>query len=302
MKIYHFFLGAAYAAYANTASAFTCFNLDQQVEIQAGQRTRVDLYIYRPQIQTNDVLLLNLGIGIHCRNDRPTFREDYVSIMDGSQYGGALSNFTGSLEYEGRQYPFPLKSETHSVQYLWKDYRPLPIVLKLTPKPNASGILISQGEKFATLILRQKNNTGDDNRFYWDLYASNNVVVPVGGCDSNTNFINVDMGNFSYDPTDRDINFSLKCIFPRNVTMSLSGNVDAPTIFKNTSNRKPISSGLGVQIIYNGSPVTVNTPINIGLVNSNPKDINFKSRYILNGNPVVTGYFKTEIGINFTYN
>lgn len=83
---------------------------------------------------------------------------DYVTLQQGSAYGGVLSSFSGTVKYNGSSYPFPTTSETARMIYDSKTDKPRPTVLYLTPISSAGGVAITSGTLIAKLILRQTNS------------------------------------------------------------------------------------------------------------------------------------------------
>src|SRR5690606_4623909 len=146
---------------------------------------------------------------------------------------------------------------------------PLTLKIVLSPVGNASGIEIKRGDKIATFNIRKEYHRPgypqSPMNFTWNVYANNNVIVPVGGCDINTRNISVDMGDYPIDMGVRNINLLIKCGKTRSVSFSLNGITDFPTVFSNTSKNSP-STGIGVEVVRNNTPLRVNTPVAIGNV------------------------------------
>ncbi|MEP8861254.1 fimbrial protein (plasmid) [Enterobacter asburiae] len=295
-----FFVFIVCLFHSGSTYAFRCKTANNP-DITGGSVVRVNVSL-KPEIAANENLVIDLSNQISCYNENPHAIVDKINVSKGSAYSGVLSNFSGTIHYDGQVYTFPLNSETHIRDFKHAWHEPWPVSLHLSPLQSASGVVISRGEKFATLILRQRNNVNsDDSNFTWELFSNNDVVMPVGGCDLSTRNISVSMGDYPIDKKERDINFSIKCGKNRAVSMFLAGKSDTSTIFSNVSSVAP-SSGLGIEILKGGVPLSVNTPVAIGTVGTNPTSINLKARYALNGDLVKGGNLKSIIGINFTYN
>lgn len=125
-----------------------------------------------PAVNVGQNLVVDLSTQIFCHNDYPETITDYVTLQRGSAYGGVLSNFSGTVKYNGSSYPFPTTSETPRVVYNSRTDKPWPVALYLTPVSSAGGVAIKAGSLIAVLILRQTNNyNGDDFQFVWNIYA-----------------------------------------------------------------------------------------------------------------------------------
>lgn len=79
----------------------------------------------QPTIAVGQNLVVDISRSVVCRNDAPTHRNDNVMMLFGSMYGGALSNFTGTLRYYGSSYTFPLRSATSPHNFTSGSYVPL---------------------------------------------------------------------------------------------------------------------------------------------------------------------------------
>ncbi|BBT69521.1 hypothetical protein WP8S18E06_08200 [Klebsiella sp. WP8-S18-ESBL-06] len=126
-----------------------------------------DVYVdLAPAVNVGQNLVVDLSTQIFCHNDYPETITDYVTLQRGSAYGGVLSSFSGTVKYNGSNYPFPTTSETSRIIYNSRTDQPWPTVLYLTPISSAGGVAITSGTLIAILILRQTNNkNGDDFQF-----------------------------------------------------------------------------------------------------------------------------------------
>lgn len=173
----------------------------------------------------------------------------------------------------------------------------------LKPKDNVPSIPIYGGDEIA--FVKFSLQIGNNPKKYYSvrIVSTNSIVIPTGGCDVSARNINVVMGDYPLDTSPRNINLRVRCPGTpgKNVKFSLSGRTDSPTIFSNISTNSP-ASGIGVEIMRNGSPLRVNTDVGIGVVDASEKDLNISAKYALNGKPLRTGNFQSVISVNFTYN
>lgn len=105
-----------------------------------------------PAVNVGQNLVVDLSTQIFCHNDYPETITDYVTLQRGSAYGGVLSNFSGTVKYNGSSYPFPTTSETPRVVYNSRTDKPWPVALYLTPVSSAGGVAIKAGSLIACLF------------------------------------------------------------------------------------------------------------------------------------------------------
>ncbi len=294
------------------ASAFTCKDINGNIFNNSswGASYNSDIYIdLKPQIGANENLLIRLGDFIQCRNDSPKQWNDYLDYSSGSSFGGGLNSFTGVItSFNGSRYSFPTTQRVRSDEYRGtKGFYKLTGVLYLTPISGASGVVINGGQVIATVKMikwaqhRKTTVVSNDVLFAWRFIANNSVTVPVGGCDVNTRSVNVSLGSYPIDTSEKDININVRCGKNRDLKFFLSGKTDSQSIFSNTSSSSP-ASGIGIELVRNGRPVMVNTPVSLGSVGTSYKSLDLKARYALNGKTLTTGNVQSVIGVNFTYN
>lgn len=114
----------------------------------------------------------------------PSARNDLVSLLAGSSYGGVLQNFSGTLTYYGSSYSFPTTSQTKEVNNTSGSYTPWNTQLNLTPVSTASGVLVNQGTLIARLVMRQVgSNISNGEMFYCYIYLE--CLRKQYGCRSN---------------------------------------------------------------------------------------------------------------------
>ncbi|WP_447884802.1 fimbrial protein [Serratia fonticola] len=294
------------------AVAFTCLDINGNIFNNSswGASYNSDIYInVTPKIEANQNVIIRLGDYIQCRNDSPSQWNDYLDYGTGSSFGVGLTSFKGVISrFDGQMFPFPTPQRVRSDEFRrgTQGYRRLSGVLYLTPISTASGVVMSSGQTIATIKMikwaQHKNSQiSNDVYFAWRFIAKNNVTIPVGGCDVNERNPSVQMGDYPIDTGERNVNLSVRCGKNQNLKFSLSGKVDSPTIFSNISSSNP-ASGLGVQLLRNGSPVPVNNSISIGVVGTSYYPLDLKVRYALNGNTIKAGNVQSVIGVNFVYN
>ncbi|EKJ8218672.1 fimbrial protein [Citrobacter sedlakii] len=253
-----------------------------------------------PAVNVGQNLVVDLSTQIFCHNDYPESMTDYVTLQQGSAYGGVLSSFSGTVKYNGTSYPFPSTSETARIIYNSKTDQPWPTILYLTPISSAGGVAISAGTLIAKLILRQRNDkNSDDFQFVWNIYANNNVVVPTGGCDVSARNVTVTLPDY---PGSVAIPLTVYCAQSQNLAYYLSGaTADAAnSIFTNTASATP-AKGVGVQLTRNGSIVPANSTVSLGTVSTSAVSLGLTANYARTSGQVTAGNVQSIIGVTFVY-
>ncbi|HFK4480390.1 TPA: fimbrial protein [Citrobacter sedlakii] len=253
-----------------------------------------------PAVNVGQNLVVDLSTQIFCHNDYPESMTDYVTLQQGSAYGGVLSSFSGTVKYNGTSYPFPTTSETARIIYNSKTDQPWPTILYLTPISSAGGVAISAGTLIAKLILRQRNDkNSDDFQFVWNIYANNNVVVPTGGCDVSARNVTVTLPDY---PGSVAIPLTVYCAQSQNLAYYLSGaTADAAnSIFTNTASATP-AKGVGVQLTRNGSIVPANSTVSLGTVSTSAVSLGLTANYARTSGQVTAGNVQSIIGVTFVY-
>ncbi|EGT4253649.1 fimbrial protein [Citrobacter amalonaticus] len=253
-----------------------------------------------PAVNVGENLVVDLSTQIFCHNDYPESMTDYVTLQQGSAYGGVLSSFSGSVRYNGSSYPFPTTSETARMIYDSKVDKPWPTLLYLTPISSAGGVAISAGTLIAKLILRQTNNkNSDDFQFVWSIYANNNVVIPTGGCDVSARDVTVTLPDY---PGSEPVPLTVYCAQSQQLAYYLSGTTvdSANSIFTNTASSSP-AQGIGVQLTRNGSIVPANTNVSLGTVGTSAVNLGLTANYARTSGQVTAGNVQSIIGVTFVY-
>ncbi|MEN0616906.1 fimbrial protein [Klebsiella indica] len=253
-----------------------------------------------PAVSAGQNLVVDLSTQIFCHNDYPDTITDYVTLQRGSAYGGVLSNFSGTVKYNGVSYPFPTTSETARITYDSLTDKPWPTILYLTPVSTAGGVAISAGSLIAILILRQTNNKdSDDFQFVWNIYANNDVVVPTGGCDVSARDVTVTLPDY---PGSTAIPLTVYCAQSQKLGYYLTGTTAdaASTIFTNTASASP-AQGIGVQLTRSGSVVPTNSMVSLGTVGSSAVSLGLTANYARTSGQVTAGNVQSIIGVTFVY-
>ena len=253
-----------------------------------------------PSLNVGENFVVDLSTEIACRNDRDD-RIDYVSLQEGSAYGGALENFKGSVLYSGSKYPFPLTVETARIPYRYNNliYEKWPVVLYLTPITAAGGIVIKSGSLIATLKLHQTNNVGQSAEYNWFIYANNDVVIPTGGCDVSARDVTVTLPDY---PGSMAVPVTVHCAQNQNLGYYLSGTTadSANSIFTNTATASP-AQGIGIQMTRNGTTVPANSNVSLGIVGTSPVNLGLTATYARTSGQVTAGNVQSIIGVTFVY-
>lgn len=253
-----------------------------------------------PAVSVGQNLVVDLSTQIFCHNDFPDSITDYVTLQRGSAYGGVLSSFSGTVRYNGISYLFPTTNETARVEYNSIVDRPWPTLLYLTPISTAGGVAISAGSLIAVLILRQTNNTDDDDfQYVWNIYANNDVVIPTGGCDVSARDVTVTLPEY---PASAAVPLTVYCAQSQNLGYYLSGTTEGAgnSIFTNTASASP-AQGIGVQLTRNGSVVPANSLVSLGAVSTSAVSLGLTANYARTSGQVTAGNVQSIIGVTFVY-
>ncbi|WP_269936300.1 fimbrial protein [Serratia liquefaciens] len=286
-------------AYSSGANAFACWTAaGAKISIGGGS---ADVYVnLTPSVGAGQNLVVDLSTQISCRNDYPGSHIDYVSISQGSSYGGALKNFKGSLIYNSKSYPFPTTSTTDSITVLTNNMQPWPAKLYLTAIGSAAnGVAIDAGSLVAILNMHQENNHNERADYVWNIYASNSVVVPTGGCDVSSRNVTVTLPDY---PGTAAVPLTVHCGENQQLAYYLTGTTadTASTIFTNTSSSNP-ATGVGVQLSNSNGIVATNKNVSLGTVGTSPQSLGLTASYARTTGQVVAGNVQSIIGVTFVY-
>lgn len=286
-------------AYSSGANAFACITAaGAQIPIGGGN---ADVYVdLTPSVGAGQNLVVDLSTQISCRNDYPQSLTDYVSIFSGSAYGGALSNFRGSILYSDTTYPFPTTSETKNRIYNSKALTPWPTKLYLTALGTpGSGVAIQAGSLIARLNMHQTNNLGESNSYVWNIYALNSVVVPTGGCDVSARNVTVTLPDY---PGTASVPLTVHCGQNQQLAYYLTGTTanTASTIFTNTSSSNR-ATGVGVQLSNRNGVIATNKNVSLGTVGNSPVSLGLTASYGRTSGQIVAGNVQSIIGVTFVY-
>nr|WP_282556900.1 MULTISPECIES: fimbrial protein [Providencia] len=295
-----------YFAGISSAYAFTCYDSTGNVLNSASGTATANVYVnLQPSVQAGQNLVVDLSQSIYCKNDSPAIRKDLVSMIRGSAYGGVLSKFTGSLRYYGSSYSFPLTSPTHQQNFSSGSYVPWNTQLYLTPISAAGGVVINRGTLFASLVMYQIGSDipGGGNihtaTFTWNLYANNNVIVPIGGCDVSSRNVVVTLPEY---PGTAQVPLSIYCASSQNISYYLSGTTDTSTsIFANTLSGTNTAKGVGIQLVRNGNAISANQDVSLGRVGTSTVNLGLSARYARTTGQVTAGKVQSVIGVTFIY-
>lgn len=286
-------------AYSSGANAFTC-QTASGVSIPSGGGSANVYLNLTPSIGVGQNLVIDLSNQIYCRDDLPESYIDYVSLPSGSAYGGALTNFNGSIIYDRTTYPFPTTRETKKLTYKSRTMTPWPTKLYLTPIGSAgSGVLIQGGSLIAKLNMHQTNNYNDSFSYIWNIYALNSVIVPTGGCDVSSHNVTVTLPDY---PGTAAVPLTVHCAENQQLAYYLTGTTadTASTIFTNTSSSNP-ATGIGVQLSNRNGIVATNKNVSLGTVGTSPVSLGLTASYARTTGQLVAGNVQSIIGVTFVY-
>lgn len=317
MKLRTYILFALSAA-AFDASAFLC-SINGGPWVVHNDNSFIDVYVdIKPELMQDRNIIFDTGANILCRNEgAPGYDVAAAWFTNTGLTHSKLTKYRASIysSVTGGYHNLPI-SQAQGFVELQKFYAPnnprpgaptvLTIKMSLSPIGDTSGEAIRSGEKLATVNVLKVyvppfGGWQNTKHYLFNIIANNNVVIPVGGCDVNSRSLNLTMGNYPIDVTEKNINLSVKCGRNRSVSFSLSGRTDTPTIFSNVSAVSP-ASGIGIEIVRNGNPIRVNSNISMGTVGTTFTPLGLSARYALNGKPLKVGNLQSVIGVNFTYN
>lgn len=289
------------AGWSLNAWSFACRTANG-TEIPIGGGTANVYVTLAPTVSLGQNLVVDLSTQIFCHNDFPATMTDFVTLNQGSAYGGALTNFTGVAKYNNVSYNFPIQAETQRVVYNSNIEKPWPTILYLTPlsTSSAGGVAISAGSLIAVLVLRQTNNVdNDDFRFVWNIYANNDVVVPTGTCDVSARNVTVSLPDY---PGSAPVPLTVHCVQAVELGYFLSGATTDGThsIFTNTASASP-AQGIGVQMTRGANIVTTGTPVSLGRVGTSPVNLGLTANYARTSGQVTAGNVQSIIGVTFIY-
>ncbi|NMD82960.1 fimbrial protein, partial [Klebsiella sp. DNRA6] len=183
------------AGSSSGARAFTCkVPATGQTMTSGSADVHVNL---TPDINPGQNLVVDLSNSIVCKNDSRNGKTiDYINLTSGSAFGGALASFSGNVDWAGNISPLPLYRNSAVYVITHTDFRGLPMRVYLTPIGAAGGIVIRSGELIARLNMHKVASNGNPKDFTWNIYASNNVVVPTGGCDVSARNVTVTLPEY----------------------------------------------------------------------------------------------------------
>lgn len=296
-----------YLAGTSLAYAFTCMDTTGNILSYTQSPVTANAYVNLvPSVELGQNLVVDLSQSIYCRNDDPLQRRDLVNMLRGSTYGGVLANFTGSLRYYGASYSFPLYSPTHQQSFPSGNFTPWNTQLYLTPISAAGGVVINRGTHFATLALYQVGTNiqggGGINTsiFTWNLYANNDVVVPIGGCDVSSRNVVVTLPE--YPGNAQSVPLSIYCASNQNISYYLTGTTETSnSIFANTLSGTNTAKGVGIQLVRNGNAIPANQNVQLGRVGTSAVNLGLSARYARTKGQVTAGKVQSVIGVTFMY-
>lgn len=293
--------------YSKETYAFKCVDAANNVLNSTTGGGVADLYVNLiPQIQPGQNLVVDISSSILCENTAPVTRDDYVTLMSGSTYAGALTNFKGSVEYYGQSYSFPLQQPTAERKFANAGQEPWHVKLYLTPVSVASGVLIKRGDKIATLVLFQRGankGTANDNEatatFTWNVMANHDVTILTGGCTIAANNVTVNLPDY---PGTANVPVKINCAKSQSLKFFLSGTTadTASTIFVNRASASP-AQGVGVQLKRNNVVIPTNSDVSLGMVGTVNVDLGLVATYARTTGQVTAGNVQSIIDLTFEY-
>ncbi|SRR5471030_364964 len=284
--------------YSSLAHAFTCQVPATGQILGAGT---ANVYVnLTPSIGVGQNLIVDLSNSILCKNDSTNgVIVDSVTLTGGSAYGGALSAFSGTLNWNGSSFPFPLTGNSSTYQITNTSYQGLALQLYLRATGAAGGVVISSNDLIATLNMYKIATDGNPNNFVWNIYASNNVVIPTGGCDVSSRNVNVTLPDY---PGTTAIPLTVHCAQNQSLSYYLTGQTLStdPSIFLNTAASSG-AQGIGVQLSNGSGIITANNHVSLGTVGPSPVSLGLNATYARTTGQLVAGNVTSLVGVTFLY-
>lgn len=258
-----------------------------------------------PTVEVGRVLVMDLSKNLTCSNSHPDLYNDYIKITSGTGYVGGLESFEGSFRFYGSTYPLPYTGSTKEHNIKSREYIPLDIITYLKPISAANGVIIKKGDTLATInLFKRATWVGDDSpagnmSIEWTVKASNDVVIPVGGCDVSSRNVAVTLPDY---PGTETVPLTARCAQEQRLSYYLSGTtVDtASTIFTNTSSNNP-AIGVGVQLSNRNGVIAANKNVSLGTVGISPVSLGLTASYARTSDKLVAGNVQSIIGVTFVY-
>jgi len=302
---------AAQLVWINGAGAFTCYDATGNTLNSGAVNATANVYVnLQPSVAVGQNLVVDLSKSIFCRNDEPDYRNDLVSMLKGSAYGGVLANFSGTMRYYGASYPFPLGSQSGTHNFTSGSYTGWNTQLYLTPLASAAtaagGIAINSGTMFAQLVMYQvgSDKSGGGNihtsTFTWNIYANNSVIVPTGGCDVSARNVTVTLPEYPGNAV--AVPLSVHCGENQRLSFYLTGRTATRTdTFANTFSGTTAASGIGIRLLRSGRAIPANQNMSLGTVGTSPVSLGLTANYGRTSGQVTAGGVQSIIGLNFVY-
>jgi minor fimbrial subunit len=301
-----------FLGYSVNSWAFTCQdatgNVLETPDAGNGNNVGYANVNLQPTIGVGENMLVDLNSSISCQNDKPGLRNDMVSLLPGSNFGGSLSSLTGDVQYYGALSAFPTVSETAPHNFTSGALTPWNVQLFIKPSSAMGNVVIKAGSLIATLLMHQVGSdvgTGanqNDHVFTWYLYANNDVVMPVGGCQViSARDVTVTLPDYPGGKT--PVPLTVTCNQNQNLSYYITGpTADAGhSIFTNTAASSP-AQGVGVQLNdSNGGVIATNVNTPLGIVGPSPVNLGLTASYALTGGQMAAGNVQSVISVTFVY-
>lgn len=299
------------ALWSSAAFSFTCTTSNGTFVPRTGGSADIHVPL-TPQVGDGQNLIVDLSSYITCKNESELFYwTDLISLISGTSFGGALTNFSGTIAFNGNPYPIPYTSKSSPLQLKSLKSIQIPIRLSLTPLPTtatrntgpAGGVAITAGSLIASIMMNQ-TNTGFDNNdsvdFRWNIYALNDVTIPTSTCDVDQRKVLVTLPNY---PGTQPVPISVHCARNQPLSFYLSGSTDGnqSTLVNLNEGKAGSATGMGTKIMRNGVPINVNTNVSLGYIGTTPIDLGLTAGYAPTRGQVTAGTVQSIVNLNFVY-
>lgn len=257
-----------------------------------------------PVIAPNQNLVVDLSQHISCWNSYGGWQDtDHINLVKGSSFGGSLTDFKGSLYWNGSTYPFPLMTDTNVLDIGEKTPMPLPLKLFLTPISAAGGVIIKPGDIIAYIHMYKISewNGGDPRNFSWVIIANNTVTIPTGGCDVDNRDLTVNLPDY---PGTAEIPLRVHCASNQRLSFYLTGPTtdSSQQLFKNLiSPESSGAQGIGIQVLRKGEAIRAQKLVPLGVVNTAYTSLGLSATYGRTPEPLSAGRVQSIISVTFVY-
>lgn len=260
-----------------------------------------------PTVQSGGNIIVDLNNYMTCKHEGGGKTKDRLWF----QYANIGTKFNGynvTAIYGGAAYRLPMPNTTigkNMVDYSENQHRRVDFKFILSPVSAAGGIPIKRGDHIGDLFTYKNTAKSPTQRYFvWRIYANNDVAIPTGTCDVSQRNLTVNLPNYNINNVEASVPLQVKCTRAISLKFLIDGVMSpgSTDIFKNI-HTGTAARGIGISVTRDGSPIRINTPVDIGRITNNFVDLRIKVGYKkTNIEPLSPGEVRSIINVNFTYN